>query len=258
MNKLKKILVVTFAFVVAFSAGAEWGNGIPDKVYADMTVYVTPTGSKYHSHKCGRGSYSPTTLSAAQAMGLGPCSKCYGSNPPSSATSSNSSRSTTSSKPNIQLNKKSMTLIVGKTKRLKVKGASSGIQWKSSDKKIASVDSKGKVKAKAKGKTKITATVKGKSLTCKVKVESPVLSDTALTMYEGEEAYLELKGCQHEAEWYVDDEEIAEIEDGDLYAYGEGVTTVYAIVHGKTFTCVVTVLPDPDNIEDPTTSFIYE
>lgn len=30
MNKLKKILVVTFALVVAFSAGAEWSNGIPD------------------------------------------------------------------------------------------------------------------------------------------------------------------------------------------------------------------------------------
>ena len=24
-------------------------------VHAETTVYVTPTGSKYHTHKCGRG-----------------------------------------------------------------------------------------------------------------------------------------------------------------------------------------------------------
>ena len=44
----------------------------------EQTVYVTPTGSKYHTHKCGNGTYTPATLSEAQARGLTPCSKCYG------------------------------------------------------------------------------------------------------------------------------------------------------------------------------------
>ena len=44
----------------------------------EQTVYVTPTGSKYHTHKCGNGTYTPDTLSEAQARGLTPCSKCYG------------------------------------------------------------------------------------------------------------------------------------------------------------------------------------
>lgn len=43
-----------------------------------QTVYVTATGSKYHSHKCGNGNYTPTTLEDAQAQGLTPCEKCFG------------------------------------------------------------------------------------------------------------------------------------------------------------------------------------
>lgn len=42
-----------------------------------QTIYVTPTGSKYHTHKCGNGTYSPATLEEAQARGLTPCAKCY-------------------------------------------------------------------------------------------------------------------------------------------------------------------------------------
>lgn len=41
------------------------------------TVYVTPTGKRYHyDSSCGRGTYSPTTLDNAISMGLTPCQKC--------------------------------------------------------------------------------------------------------------------------------------------------------------------------------------
>lgn len=41
------------------------------------TVYVTPTGSKYHySSTCNGGNYSATTLDAALARGLTACKKC--------------------------------------------------------------------------------------------------------------------------------------------------------------------------------------
>lgn len=40
------------------------------------TVYVTPTGKKYHRKKCGRGTFTKTTL--AKAKGLTKCKKCYG------------------------------------------------------------------------------------------------------------------------------------------------------------------------------------
>ena len=51
-----------------------------------------------------------------------------------------------------KLNKKKVTLYVGKSVRLKVKGAGKKVKWKSSNKKIATVYSKGKVKNKKKGK----------------------------------------------------------------------------------------------------------
>lgn len=41
------------------------------------TVYITPTGKKYHTHPHGNGSFSPTTLEQAQAQGLDPCKVCY-------------------------------------------------------------------------------------------------------------------------------------------------------------------------------------
>lgn len=43
------------------------------------TVYITPTGKKYHyDNNCNGGTYSPSTLAKAQAMGLTPCKKCAG------------------------------------------------------------------------------------------------------------------------------------------------------------------------------------
>lgn len=49
----------------------------PVETAQSRTVYVTPTGKRYHydSH-CNGGSYSPTTLEAARRSGLTPCEKC--------------------------------------------------------------------------------------------------------------------------------------------------------------------------------------
>ena len=42
-----------------------------------QTVLITRTGSKYHTHKCGNGTYYEATLDEALARGLTPCEKCY-------------------------------------------------------------------------------------------------------------------------------------------------------------------------------------
>ena len=73
----------------------------------------------------------------------------------------------------IRLNKKSATVKVGKTVKLKVKGKYSGkVKWSSSKKKVASVNAKGVVKGVKKGKAVITAKVGGKKLKCKVTVKA--------------------------------------------------------------------------------------
>ena len=72
----------------------------------------------------------------------------------------------------IKLNKTKKTLKVGQTYQLKVSGTKKTVKWKSSKKSVASVSSKGKVKAKKVGKTNITATVAGKTLKCKITVKA--------------------------------------------------------------------------------------
>lgn len=43
------------------------------------TVYVTPTGKRYHyDNHCNDGTYIPSTLAEARAKGLTPCKKCAG------------------------------------------------------------------------------------------------------------------------------------------------------------------------------------
>lgn len=72
----------------------------------------------------------------------------------------------------MKLSRKSATLTVGKSVTLKVKGTSKKVKWSSSDKKIASVSNKGKVKAKKAGKATIYAKVGSKKLKCKVTVKA--------------------------------------------------------------------------------------
>ena len=71
-----------------------------------------------------------------------------------------------------RLNKKKVTLYVGKSVRLKVKGTKKKAKWKSSNKKVAAVSSKGKVSAKKKGTARITAKIGKKKLVCRVTVKN--------------------------------------------------------------------------------------
>ena len=79
----------------------------------------------------------------------------------------------------VKLNKTKANLNVGKSLTLKTtlspkKPSNKGIIWKSSNTKVATVTSKGVVKAKKAGTVKITATAKdgsGKKATCKVTVK---------------------------------------------------------------------------------------
>ncbi len=93
-------------------------------------------------------------------------------------------------KAGVKLSSKKVTINVGKTKKLKVKKTKvkkiKSIKWSSKQKKIATVNKKGKITAKKVGTTKIIAKVKyilkgkkkvvTKKLTCKVTVTKPEAS----------------------------------------------------------------------------------
>lgn len=65
-----------------------------------------------------------------------------------------------------------VTLTVGKTYQLKVTGATKKLKWNTSNKKIATVSSKGKIKAKKAGKVKIYAKIGKKKLICYLTVKA--------------------------------------------------------------------------------------
>jgi uncharacterized protein YjdB len=71
----------------------------------------------------------------------------------------------------IDINKENLTLKVGDSYRLKIRGSNTYTRWKSNDSNVVSVNMFGKVKAKNKGRTVIYAKVKGKVLKCNVNVK---------------------------------------------------------------------------------------
>ena len=71
----------------------------------------------------------------------------------------------------IKLNCTKKTIYEGDTFKLKVKGTKKKVKWSSSNKGIASVNSKGVVKGKDVGKATIMAKVAGKKLKCKIVVK---------------------------------------------------------------------------------------
>ncbi len=83
MKRIKKLLitiVLSLSLVTVSPDVVSTTLHMPTvtQVQAKTTyVYVTPTGKKYHTHKCGNGKFTKTTLKKAKARGLKPCKKCY-------------------------------------------------------------------------------------------------------------------------------------------------------------------------------------
>ncbi len=73
---------------------------------------------------------------------------------------------------NISISADSVILAKGKKKTVKVKGITQNVRWSSSNKKVASVSSKGVIKGKKSGNAIITANIGDKKIGCVVSVVS--------------------------------------------------------------------------------------
>ncbi|MDE6312354.1 MAG: Ig-like domain-containing protein [Lachnospiraceae bacterium] len=143
----------------------------------------------------------------------------------------------------ITLNAKSRELTVGKSITLKVKSvtpknASKAVTWKTSNKKVATVNSKGKVTAKKAGSATITAvskTNKKVTATCKIKVYAKVnkitLNYTSKKLKEGEsftlKATVSPKKAKQDVTYRSADTTVATVNsNGKVTAKKTGSTTI--------------------------------
>ena len=143
-----------------------------------------------------------------------------------------------------KISKSEAVLEIGATESLKVitpdGSFASSVTWKSSKKKVATVEN-GVVKAVKAGSTTITAKVGKKKHTCKV----TVLPDTRMTqskavLYPTE--YLELKMLGSTADsWTSSNGKVATVTDGVVQGVKPGSAKITAKVGKKKYTCTVRV-----------------
>ena len=127
----------------------------------------------------------------------------------------------------VRLNKTSITMYTGQTSTLKVSATSKKVTWYTSNKKVATVSSRGVVSAKSSGSATITARVNNKNLKCRVTVKKQTTNNkkAALKAY-----YSFLKSYKFTTGYstrgfnlaYINNDSIPELVvfDGDYHAAG--------------------------------------
>ena len=146
------------------------------------------------------------------------------------------------------ISKKKVTVYVGNTTTLSVKGTKKTVKWKSSNKKVATVSSKGKVTGKKTGTAKITATIGKKKYTCTVTVKKkPAISKKTVTLRKGKSTTLKLNNATaKKVTWSSKNKKVAKVSrTGKVTGVKKGTTTIYAKYNGKKYSCKVTVKGDP-------------
>lgn len=165
----------------------------------------------------------------------------------------------------VSLNKKSIRIGLGQTYRLKKtvwtnNSKNPGVTWRSSNKRIATVGSAGKVKAKRIGVTKITVTTKDKvkaKATCRVtvirRVTSVSLNTSYAVCYVGHTKKLKAtvkpkKASIKKLKWSSSNKKIAKVNaSGKITGISEGDVTITASAtdgSGKKAKCFVKVLAE--------------
>lgn len=158
----------------------------------------------------------------------------------------------------LKINKEDFTMTKGTSETLTVTGTPADalegqtITWKSSNKDVVTVDSKGKVEAVGVGNATITATAAGKSDSVKITVNNPLKKITVdpatLTLKKGTSKTLSVKYDPADTTdnkavtWESSDKSVATVDaNGKVTALKDGSATITAKVGKLTATCALTV-----------------
>lgn len=158
----------------------------------------------------------------------------------------------------LKINKEDFTMTKGTSETLTVTGTPAEalegqtITWKSSNKDVVTVDSKGKVEAVGVGNATITATAAGKSDSVKITVNNPLKKITVdpatLTLKKGTSKTLSVKYDPADTTdnkavtWESSDKSVATVDaNGKVTALKDGSATITAKIGKLTATCALTV-----------------
>jgi len=149
-------------------------------------------------------------------------------------------------KPTIKLNKSSVSVYKGYTTTIKATAyPQTQVTYTSSNKKIATVDSNGKITGIKAGEATITAKANGVTAVCVVTVKNPSikLSKTKLTVYVGYPVTLTAKTYPTSNAKYVSSKKaIATVDsNGKITAKKAGTATITVSANGVKQTCTITV-----------------
>lgn len=145
------------------------------------------------------------------------------------------------------LKKSSITLVKGKTYRLKASGNAAGkkVKWKSSKPSVAKVNSNGKVTARSAGTATITAAMGKKKATCRVKVIAASLNIKKASLATYETCTLKVKNASKKITWSSSKPSVASVsKTGKVTAKKAGKAVISAKVGQSTLKCTVTVKAD--------------
>ena len=149
----------------------------------------------------------------------------------------------------IKISKTKYTMNKGEKYTLKIKGTKKSVKWSSSNKKIATINSKGKVTAKKKGTVTITAKVGSKKYKCKIKVETPKINKTRKTLYINNTYTLKISGTSQQIKWSSSNKDVATVnKKGKVTAKKAGTATITAKIGSTKYKCKISVVNNANSI----------
>lgn len=148
----------------------------------------------------------------------------------------------------VGFEKEVITIIKGQKKTLKLSGAKKNIKWSSDNKKIVTVNKKGKINAKNNGTAVITAKYNNKKYKCTIVVEAPKLSVTSMKLNVNETKHVMVVGTTLPITYKSSNTSVATVDShGHVTGVSKGTATITVNVNGKKYTCSVVVEENKDD-----------
>ena len=159
---------------------------------------------------------------------------------------------------NPKLNRSKVKMYLGKSKTLRITGRIGKAKYRTSNRRVATVNSKGKITGKKKGKCIIIVKTNGITLKCKVTIKNPKLSKSKLTIHNSYSKKLRVIGGKGKIKWKSSNPKIATVtSSGKVKGRKAGKCTIFAERNNVTMKCRIRVPSTYEGYSIPDFGAIY-